>query len=102
MQKRESDAKELYRLIHGAITDSPLSPAGIWGPIGVERGIQEELLKQTGIVSGKIISSHLTNKDIDEYFALCQLAQANNVIATSDLNIIERLLDRSTKNGPNI
>ena len=85
MQKRESDAKELYRLIHGAITDSSLSPAGIWGA-----------------VSGKIISSHLTNKDIDEYFALCQLAQANNVIATSDLNIIERLLDRSTKNGPNI
>jgi hypothetical protein len=93
--QRESDAKELYSLVHGVVSGGMPHMGILEGTSGITRGIREELLKQTGIVGGKIISSNLSEEDIDRYFALCQIAEANQLFSKTDIENIGKILDRS-------
>lgn len=92
--QHETDATELYQLIHGAAAGGIPYVGGMGNP-GMDRGIREELLKQTGKVCGKIKAGRLTEHEAVEFHALCQLASAHGVLSESDLQKVEAIIDRN-------
>ena len=98
---KEADAKLLHSTVDNILRGGVSHSAGIFGPFGMNRGLREELLKESGIISGKIASSTLNDDDLDQFFGLCQVSQANGLMSESDLKRIAEILERSTTNGSN-
>lgn len=92
MANVDKTAEQLFGLIHKALLGNVPNFGGHHGMHGMMRGLREELMKQTGLVCGKLKSATLTDNDQNEYIALCETAVATEVLAENDLKKIISIL----------
>lgn len=90
-----ADDERLFRLMHNALVMNVPNFGGHHGIHGMMRGLREEMMKQTGLVCGKIREKSLSEQDSNEYIALCQTAVSTGVLSESDLQTIVSIVERS-------
>lgn len=92
---KAADAETFHKLVNNIVRGGALTPAGIFGPFGVDRGLREELLKKAGPIAGKIKSGRLEATEVSDFLALCGVAEANGVLSESDYDSLNNILDRN-------
>lgn len=93
------EAEQLFKLVYGAVIADVPNFGGHHGLHGMMRGLREELLKQTSVVCGKINTRSLSEKECNEYVALCQTAVSTDVLSENDLKTIVNIVNGSSNNG---
>ena len=93
MDSRKADSEELYKMITKASFGETQILGGSSGLHGMSRGVREDLMKQTGVICGKMRSDNLLKEEIEQYLALCNTAVATNVLSDSDFEKIVNLIE---------
>lgn len=85
--------EELYSIMSKACFGGAQILGGRLSDGGISRGLQEELMKMTGVVCGKIRTSRLDSLERSDYLAHCKTAVAVGFLSKDEYKKIKSIVE---------